>query len=88
MFGKILGSATKFIFEVPKIVSLVESVASLIKGGMTGDAKHALAVQLVREAVLEAEGISGHEIADEARMSAGVDKIISGVVDVLSSVKQ
>jgi hypothetical protein len=88
MFGTILGFATKIITEIPKIINIVEKVKDLFKGDMTGEEKHALAVGLSKDAILEMEEFAGKEIADEERFSRGLDQIISGANDIMSAVRK
>jgi len=80
--GKILGSLS----YVPTVISIVEAIARILgKAKMDGSAKHDLAIALVRQAILSAEGLGGKEILDEDKFAAGLDKIVHGTVDVMNA---
>lgn len=87
MFGTILKFATRVLGEIPAIISIVETVKGIFKPEATGAEKHAAAVKVARNAILEMEEFSGKEIVDEDKFSAGLDKVISGSVDMMNAVK-
>ena len=83
MFDKILGGITTVLGRLPGIVSIIDTVKSLF--GQSSE-KHGLAVSLAKSIILETEAFSGKDIIDEERFSSGLDKCISGIVDMLHAV--
>jgi hypothetical protein len=84
----VMGVVLKVIGFVPQIVEIVEKVASLFKKSdipMTSEMKQELALSLIKDAFLTAEGFSEKDIVDEEGLNEALKKIIDGVVAARNS---
>lgn len=89
--GGSIGIVLKVLAYVPQVVGMVEKIASIFKKTevvMTGEQKKALAMEMVKEAFMIAEGITDQDIADEAAFSEAVGEAIEAVVKAMNALKR
>jgi hypothetical protein len=78
------------IFNVlPLAVSIAETLGKLFRPGQrSGPEKLAAVKQVVHDALVASELLSGKEIVDEDLLDQGITEITNGAVKVLNSIKQ
>jgi hypothetical protein len=86
VFLKVLGG----IFNVlPLAVSIAETVSKILKPGQKTGAEKLIAVkQVVRNALVASELLSGKQIVDENLLDQGITEITNGAVKVMKAVEQ
>ena len=77
------------IFEViPLAVQVAEVLARLLRPGVkSGEFKLQAVKEVVRNAVLASELVSGRDIVDDALFDQGITEITNGAVKVLKAVE-
>jgi hypothetical protein len=66
---------------IPAIVSGIENIF----GGRPGAEKKSAAMSFLEAALLMSDAVAKREIVDEVKFRAGLEEIISGVVDCLNA---
>lgn len=80
------GVAGNFFPYVPAILGVVEQIGDLLgKDKMDSQAKHDLAIALIKDVLMSAEGFSQKDIVDEEKFSEALDKIVHATVDALNA---
>lgn len=83
-----LGTLIKVLpIALPIAIDAVRLVEKLFGGG-NGDTKRSAAVEIVKIAVVAAEGITKKDLVDNDKFAEGVGKIVDGIVLVLNSTGQ
>ena len=90
------------LLKQPKVTALsdeadaVRRLAALVvqievagaAAGLTGEQKLAAITPLASQILAEATGLAQHPIADPAKFTAGVQKVVSGLVDMHNAVSE
>jgi hypothetical protein len=76
-----LSKLLKILAYVPSILIGIEA----LHGAGNGDQKKKAAMDLVRTALVTAEGITEKDIADNGKFTEGVEKVVDGVVACLNA---
>lgn len=86
-----MGAVAFLLKNLPTILPIAVEAIKLVEkafGRGKGVDKREAVVQLVKVAILAAEGLTAKDIVDDALFLKGVGEIIDGVVDVLNSTGQ
>lgn len=86
-----VNALVKFLTYIPQVVLFVDKVGDIVLQ-LTGKKvpsadKKTLAMELVREAILTSELVSGKEIIDEDLFTESLSKIVDGVVGIKNATK-
>lgn len=73
-----------FLRGLALLPSLIQGVEAIF-GAKTGAAKKDAALQIVSSAINLTDAVSGKQIADSKKFSAGLEMVIDGVVQCLNA---
>lgn len=89
--SNMLNTLGKFLTYIPQVVLFVDKVGDVVLQ-LTGKKvpsvdKKTLAMELIKEAILTSELVSGKEIVDEDLFTESLSKVVDGIVGLKNSTK-